>query len=277
VRIRRFLRTPKGITLLAIGVPAAMATISSTLTHGPFALKTLLAAMVTAGALDVVILRVRRKRWIFPDGALITGMIVGMILTPVTPLWTTVATSAIAIASKYILRTHTANVFNPAALALLISFLAFDTGQDWWGALAEANPRSASLVLIVAGGFVLSKLHKLPVALSFLGAYYLLSTAASFLGDTSNLAELYRAPDIQAALFFAFFMVSDPPTCPPGTRDQLVYGCIVGVVAFAAFQWIGAVYWLIAGLMAGNLWEAARRIRERQKRARVTSAAGATG
>jgi Na+-translocating ferredoxin:NAD+ oxidoreductase RnfD subunit len=266
VRLRRFINTPKGLTLLVIVAIAGMSTISSTLTHGPYGLRTIFAGALTAAALDVGILRVRRKRWVFPDGALITGLIVGMILTPVTPLWTVVVTSAIAIVSKYLVRTHTANVFNPAALALLISFLAFGTGQDWWGAMSEANPKSASILLIVAGAFVLQRVNKLTVGVTFLGVYYALITITSFVGNTATVSELYRAPDIQAALFFAFFMVSDPPTCPPSTRDQIIYGCIVGAVSFATFEWIGAVYWLIAGLMAGNIWEAARRVRERQRR-----------
>jgi Na+-translocating ferredoxin:NAD+ oxidoreductase RnfD subunit len=268
VRLQRFLKTPKGVTLLAL---LALATIASALAHGGRPPELLLVTSLTAGAIDVFILRVRRKRWHFPDGAIITGLIVGMILTPVTSLAVAGTTSAIAIASKYIARTHTANVFNPAALALLISFVAFGTGQDWWGALPEAGP-VALAALFAAGVIVLQKVNKLPVALSFLGAYYAVVTVTSFVGNTATVAELYRAPDVQAALFFAFFMISDPPTCPPAYRDQLIYGCIVGVVAVAAFEWIGAAYWLIAGLMAGNLWEAVRRVRERARRTRIATA-----
>ena len=35
---------------------------------------------------------------------------------------------------------------------------------------------------------------------------------AAFAGDPAHVEELYRAPDLHAALYFAFFMVTDPPT-----------------------------------------------------------------
>jgi Na+-translocating ferredoxin:NAD+ oxidoreductase RnfD subunit len=262
VKLRRFLQTPKGVALLAL---LALGVVASGMAHGARALEVLLVAALTAGAVDVAVLRIRRKRWVFPDGALITGLIVGMILTPATSFTIAAATSAIAIASKYVARVGTANVFNPAALALVVSFIAFKTGQDWWGALPEAGV--GALLLVAASGIiVLQRVNKIPVALTFLGVYFALITAVSFVGNPVGVAELYRTPDLQAALFFAFFMVTDPPTCPPSYRDQLVYGCIVGAVSFAAFEWIGAAYWLLAGLLAGNVWEAARRARERSAR-----------
>jgi Na+-translocating ferredoxin:NAD+ oxidoreductase RnfD subunit len=62
-------------------------------------------------------------------------------------------------------------------------------------------------------------------------------------------------------------MVTDPPTSPPRHRDQIVFGVITGVVAFAVFIWVGAAYYLLAGLLVANLWEARRRVVERARRA----------
>jgi Na+-translocating ferredoxin:NAD+ oxidoreductase RnfD subunit len=93
-----------------------------------------------------------------------------------------------------------------------------------------------------------------------------LFTLTAFIGDPRRVAALYRAPDLHAALFFAFFMVTDPPTSPPKPRDQLTFGAIVGVASYAFFEVIGAAYFLLAGLLVGNAWEAARRWRMRAKR-----------
>ena len=62
----------------------------------------------------------------------------------------------------------------------------------------------------------------MPAVLAFLGSYYLLFTVTAFVGDPARVAELFRAPDLHAALFFAFFMVTDPPTSPPKQRDQII-------------------------------------------------------
>ena len=167
-------------------------------------------------------------------------------------------TSALAIVSKYPLRVRTANIFNPAALALVATFYVFNTGQSWWGALPELPPIALTL-LFAAGVFMTHRVNKVPVVLAFLGSYYTLITLAAFAGNAAHVAELYRAPELHAALFFAFFMVTDPPTSPPKHRDQLIYGVITGVTSYAAFALIGAAYFLLAGLLVANVWEAWRR------------------
>src|SRR6185436_11520855 len=152
---------------------------------------------------------------------LLTGLIVAMILSPHEPWHVTAITSAVGVVSKYLVRVRTANVFNPAALALVATFYVFDTAQSWWGALPEVAPM-ALVVLFATGVFITQRVSKIPVVLSFLGGYYLLFTVTAFVGDPGRVAELYRAPDLHAALFFAFFMVTDPPTSPPAARDQVV-------------------------------------------------------
>ena len=38
-------------------------------------------------------------------------------------------------------------------------------------------------------------------------------------------------------------------------------GVIVAAVSYAVFEWIGAAYYLLAGVLVGNVWEAWRRSR----------------
>jgi len=149
-------------------------------------------------------------------------------------------------------------VFNPAAFALVATFYVFNTGQSWWGALPEVTPL-AIVLLFATGVFITDRVNKMPLVLSFLGSYYLLVTITAFVGNPAKVAALYRAPDLHAALFFAFFMVTDPPTSPPKHRDQLVYGAIVAGASYAAFELVGAAYFLLAGLLVANGFEAWRR------------------
>ena len=252
--LSRFFRTPKGLLILVFAfllVPGIRNTSLAGVAPG------LLGAVVAAMALDAVILRVRRRRWHFPDGALLSALIVAMILSPHEPWYVVVITALIAVASKYVIRSRKANVFNPAALALVIAFYLFGTAQDWWGSIPEA--RFGGVLVLVTGLFIAHRTDKLPAVLSFLGVYYLLVTIAAFVGDPAHVAELYRAPDVNAALFFAVFMVTDPPTSPPSQRDQLVFGAITAAAAYAVFATIGAAYFLLAGVLVANVWEARRR------------------
>ena len=266
--VRQFFRTPKGlliVILLVLLVPAAWSEGIALVAPG------LAGAAGTGMLLDVAILRLRERKWVFPDGALLTGLIVAMILSPHEPWYVAAITSAIGVVSKYLFRVHTANVFNPAALALVGTFYVFDTAQSWWGALPEIAPAALAVaglgVLFATGIFISDRVNKMPVVLSFLGTYYALFTVSAFLGTPARVAELYRAPDLQAALFFAFFMVTDPPTSPPRSRDQLIYGVIVAVVSYLAFELIGAAYFLLAGLLLANVWEAWRRSQSRAAKA----------
>jgi Na+-translocating ferredoxin:NAD+ oxidoreductase RnfD subunit len=149
-------------------------------------------------------------------------------------------------------------VLNPAGAALVSSYYVFDTGQSWWGALPElATPW---LLLTVATGlFMTQRLHKLPLLLAYLGAHFTFGTTVAFLGDAARVAELYRAPDVHMVLFFASFMLTDPPTSPPKAADQVVFGIIAAAAGFALFMLVGAVYFLLGGLLVANLWEGWRK------------------
>ncbi len=261
--LSRFFRTPKGLLIIVLSVLTTLAGYGEGLA---LVAPGVAAAVLTAMLIDAPIIRLREGAWEFPSGALLTGLIVAMILSPHEPWHVFAITSAVGVLSKYVFRTRSANVFNPAALALVATYYVFDTGQSWWGALPEL-PLAALVLLFATGVFITMRVNKTPVVLAFLASYYSLFTIAAFIGNPARVAELYRTPDLHAALFFAFFMVTDPPTSPPKHRDQVLYGAIVGMVSFAAFELVGAAYFLLAGQLVANLWEAWRRAHARAAKA----------
>jgi len=257
--LQRFFRTPKGLLLIVLGALLVVAV------PGEGAARVgggLVAAAVVAMAIDAPILRWRERAWIFPSGALLTGLIVAMVLSPAEPWYVPAITSAIAIVSKYLVRTFSANVFNPAALGIVLTFYLFDTGQSWWGALGDVTP-IALILLFVTGVFITDRVNKLPLVVAFLGSYYLLFTIAAFAGEPRRVAEIFRPPDLQAVLFFAFFILTDPPTSPVKYADQIICAVIVATSSFAVFELLGAAHYLLAGVLVGNVWEAWRRVRSR--------------
>jgi Na+-translocating ferredoxin:NAD+ oxidoreductase RnfD subunit len=253
----RFLRTPKGLLLVILTILVSLALASVNIRQaGP----SLAAAVAAAVLVDLPILRLRARAWQFPSGAILTGLIIAMVLSPHEPWFVSACTSAVAIVSKYAFRTRSANVFNPAALAVVATFYVFHTGQDWWGALPELAPTALGLTALMATGiFIADRVKKIPLVLAFLGIYYTLFTVTAFAGHPAAVAEVFRTPDLQAVLFFAFIILTDPPTSPVTYRDQLICGALVAVVSYAVFEWVGAAYYLLAGVLAGNVWEAWRR------------------
>lgn len=271
--LRRFARTPKGLMTLALVVLLAAAGASIGVSRFAWSLT---AAVIAAALIDAPILRARGRWWVFPDGAVLTGLFVGMVLSAFEPWYVTATTSAVAVISKYVFRGRTANIFNPAALGLVVTFYVIGTGQDWWGALTDAGV--VGIVLLFATGtFIVDRVNKMPLALSFLGCYFLLFTTLAFVGEPRLVAEIFRSPDVNAVLFFTFFILTDPPTSPAKHRDQVICGVLVAVASFVIFELTGAAHYLLSGVLTGNVWEAWRRRMADARRASVArDARGAT-
>ena len=255
-RLARFVRAPKGLALLGLLLLAVTAAV---LKDGSGALASVLVAAATAVGADWLMGWVVHDRWSFPDGGLLTGVIVGMLLGAHQPWIVPALTALVAILSKHALRTRWSNVFNPAAFGLVVSALLFHSEQSWWGSLAELSPLWF-LALAAVGVYVAAKVNKLPMALTFLGASLLLYTVAAFRGDAAQVAEIFRAPDIQMLVFFATIMLTDPPTSPAQPRHQYLYALVVAAASCAAFLGLNALWFLPGGLLAGNFWESCRRL-----------------
>ena len=257
---RAFFRTPKG-QLLLVFAPVVVAAVWQA---GAQSLGELAIAVGVAAAIDGLVLRMMENEWALPSGAILTGLIVGMILSPHEPWYVVTIASAVAIVSKYIFRTASANVFNPAALALLVAFVAFGAEESWWGALPDLP--IIALVLVGMGGLYLAvRLRKLPAVISFLLTYFAGFTATSFVADPATVWEVFRTPDLHAVVFLALFMVTDPPTSPPKGREQVTFGVVCAAITVATFLWGGGAYFLLTGVLAGNVFEAWRRVRHRHE------------
>jgi Na+-translocating ferredoxin:NAD+ oxidoreductase RnfD subunit len=257
-----FFRTPKGLLTILLVILTAIAAPGEG--AGTVALN-MGAAVLAASTIDLVILRLRKSCWEYPGGAVLTAMIVTMVIRAQEPWYVPTITAVVAVLSKYVLRTRQANVFNPAALALVLMFYVLPMGQSWWGALPEISPLWLRGVLLAGGIYIANRVNKIPLVLAFLGAYFCLFTGAAFLGDPRFVAEIFRSPDVDAVIYFALVILTDPPTSPAKYKGQWIFGIITAVTGFAVFQKFGVAYFLLAGVLAGNLWEAWRRV-HRQSR-----------
>jgi Na+-translocating ferredoxin:NAD+ oxidoreductase RnfD subunit len=252
--LKRFLRTPKG-TLLALFIP--LAALGCLAEGWQVASPHLLVAALAACATELAIAAFDGRPFAWPSSALLSGMIVGFVLEPTTAAVITAAVSILATLSKHVVATQRWHVFNPAALALLISVPLFNTGQSWWGALPDL-PAPFVLVLLIAGAFIVDRINKFPLLLTFLATYFGLFTLGSFI-DPTRVAEMFRTPFAQSADFFAAFMLTDPPTSPARYAEQVWIGVLVAATSVAAqLLGVGQTY-LLVGLLVGNVALACRR------------------
>ena len=81
-KVVRFFKTPKGLlTILLVGLTALAAPGEGVRT----VLINMSAAVLAAGIVDLIILRLRNGAWEFPSGALLTAMIVTMVMRAQEP------------------------------------------------------------------------------------------------------------------------------------------------------------------------------------------------
>jgi Na+-translocating ferredoxin:NAD+ oxidoreductase RnfD subunit len=229
------------------------------------------AAVAAAVLLDLALSALLRRRLIWPDGAALTGIICALVIALRDRWWLAAAAALIGVGSKHLLRTRRVHFFNPAALGLLLTLWLFSSSQSWWGGFADL-PAATVLPLILVGVWLARYVGKLPQVLAFLGTYFGLFSATAFfsMGGGVRLAEVYRVPFLNAALFFAFFMLTDPPTSAGRHEDQLVFGALSAAIAFTLFLTVHDLSFLLLALLAANVWLAdRRRRRERNALARV--------
>jgi Na+-translocating ferredoxin:NAD+ oxidoreductase RnfD subunit len=257
--IWRAARTAKGQMLAIFAVLLAIAIPVS---GGSALLPNLAAAVVPACLIDGAWMSISARRLRFPTSAVLSSLFVFSILS-VEESWLVVAwTSCFAVLSKRIVRTEREHIFNPAALALVWAPIAFGSGESWWGAFGDISWLWI-VVLAAAGIYLTDRLNKFPLVLTFLAAYFAFFTVASVFSP-HTVAEMFREPFLQAALFLAFFMLTDPPTSPNRYLDQFWFGLLAALTAGAA-QVLGAGQtYLLIGVLVPNAVLAVVRYARRQ-------------
>lgn len=253
--MKKFLRTPKG-TLTAIF--AVLLAIAGTATGWSVVSPHLLVAIIGACGVELLASMLTGKKLTWPTSALLSGAIVAMILTPETPMVETLWIAGLATASKYLIATARGHIFNPAALALLVSIPLFATGQSWWGAGGDmAWP--FVLLVIASGALIVDRINKFPMVLTFAGLYFGIFTLMGMI-QPSLVAEMFRAPFVQSAAFLGVFMLTDPPTSPGRYVEQVGFGALAAVTACVS-QLLGAGQaYLLIGVLVPNAALAAWRI-----------------
>jgi Na+-translocating ferredoxin:NAD+ oxidoreductase RnfD subunit len=181
-------------------------------------------AILVAGVVDLLIIRFQKGGWAFPSSGLVTGSIVGLVLSYQTALWLVAAVALIAILSKVVIAWHGKHYFNPANFGILLGTYLLGTHATWWGVSGGALGPIGLLVIILGGIFVVTRMRRGWIVIPFLLAYFGIRAALSP-GDV--LAEFLNS---SALFFFATIMVIEPKTSPLRRIPQLAYGLLAGVL-----------------------------------------------
>ena len=216
--------------------------------------------IITAIFIDLFMALKQKRKRLGLEGGILTAFIVAFVLSPAVSWYIPVATTAIAITSKHVIKNKRKPIFNPAAVGLLVATSIFASGESWWGGLTLL-PAWTIVFLLLAGYLVVDKVNKSPLVLAFLGTYFTLLLIFGWM-QIGDVTDALRVPIINSALFLAFFMATDPPTSPAKYRDQIWFGMIAAIISIAIYLAFGGLSYLLIGLLAANGLKAWKEMRK---------------
>ncbi len=198
------------------------------------------------------------------ESVYITALILFCIITPPSEgnynayFSLAVSASALAMATKYIVAFRKKHIFNPAALALVITALTIHQSASWW------IGRGDMMVFVVLGGLLIAKkIRRWDLVLSFIASALVTILTISFFKGTDVLATFTTTFSDTAFFFFAFIMLTEPLTTPPTKKLRILYGILVGFL-FAPNLHIGTLYSTPElALVLGNIFSYALSPKER--------------
>ncbi len=242
------MKTPKGYVTIAMIAFLIIASIGSKNIMGIINSIIAVGVSLTVNYFYCTITNKKGSR----DGTIITGLIISLILSFTTSWLVVAGTAVIAILFKHLLVYKKKPIFNPAAFGLLLSIFIFQTGQSWWGAFGDL-PAWTIIFLLIGGYIVTDRVNKFPQVFSFLGTFFILLFLMGYF-NVGNAADALRPPFINAALFFGFFMLTDPPTSPAKVKNQVIFGILSAVSGIIVYGIFGGLTYLYIGLCIGNLY-----------------------
>lgn len=186
------------------------------------------------------------------ESACITALILALIIDPAKSLadlqflgWAAI----IAMASKYVFSLYNKHLFNPAAIAVVITAFALKESASWWVGTASMLP-----AVLIGSVLIVRKLREERIVGLFVVTSLLAIGVVSVVQGLSLLKELQQLLVESPMFFFAAIMFTEPLTMPPTQKLRDIYAIIVGVL-FVPQMHVGPIYSTPElALVVGNLY-----------------------
>ncbi|MCX5692442.1 MAG: RnfABCDGE type electron transport complex subunit D [Candidatus Omnitrophica bacterium] len=172
---------------------------------------------------DSIISYLKKKEFVLGESSIITGLIIGCVLSG-SEKWGLIALAALfAIVSKHIIRFRGRHFFNPAAFGILVSVFLLGASTEWKGAY---------LWYIIApfGIYASFKIKKLELIVSYFIASFILFGGQAVIQAVPILNILGYLN-----YFFIFIMLVEPMTTPMTKSGKIIFGSGAGALIFILY------------------------------------------
>ncbi|MCI4355475.1 MAG: RnfABCDGE type electron transport complex subunit D, partial [Thermoplasmata archaeon] len=189
---------------------------------------------------------VRFPKFRIPDTAIATSLFLALIIWPAEPSLALASVAVAGVGMRHFFRVGGHPLFNPAALGLSFAVLLFALPNSWH---VGVSVQEEILVAILGTILIVKAPHTWRFPVFFFASYIplVLLFAVAF-GGSSQLAMIFTTEALGSqAVFFAFFMVSEPRTAPSSRRAMIYFSILLGStsailpVLFAELPYVGAL------------------------------------
>jgi hypothetical protein len=203
-------------------------------------------AVIAAAFIDSLCLFFKTRKFKLTESSLITGLIVGFVLSSDAGTGFFAAVAGLAILSKFLVRFKGKHIFNPAAAGIFLAIVLFKQATQWHGAYSW-------YIIIPAGFYFTWRIRKLPIVGAYFLAYVIMYGVRAYWLKTPFLDQI-----VYANYFFIFIMLIEPKTSPFDFKEGAAFGIVVSMVSFilyaAGFPYDADLPALLAGNLAFALW-----------------------
>lgn len=173
------------------------------------------------------------------ESASITALILALIIDPAQAPGDFVFlgwAAILAMSAKYILAINKKHLFNPAAIAVVITAFVIGKSASWWVGTADMLP-----LVLVGGWLVARKIRQEYVVIICCVVALVSSCVMTFVQGSSVLTDLKQMLVGSPLFFFATIMLTEPLTAPPTKHWRALYAALVGIL-FIPQVHIGSLY-----------------------------------
>jgi Na+-translocating ferredoxin:NAD+ oxidoreductase RnfD subunit len=177
-------------------------------------------AVFSAVIIEICLSYFKTKIFQISESAIITGLIIGFVLSSDGQWWKFVLTSFVAIISKYLIGFRKKHIFNPAAFGIFLTIMFLGASTQWRGTYTW-------YILIPLGFYFAFKLKKIQVLIGYIIVSWLLFAGQAFL-QKIHLGNIFG----YFSYFYIFVMIIEPKTTPLKPLGKYLFGAAVAVLIF---------------------------------------------
>jgi len=176
--------------------------------------------VISALTIETLVLYLKTKKFQITESSIITGLIIGYVLSSDEVWWKLVFVSFLAIFSKYLIRLQKKHIFNPAAFGIFLTLVLLGGSTQW-------RATYVWYILVPFGIYFAHRFKKMEVVIG-----YAIISLALF----GTQALLLRVPLGNIFGYFSYFyifvMVIEPKTSPLRPLGKYLFGAGVAALIF---------------------------------------------